>query len=74
MQNYGGLDVETLASEAAREADSDRVVSLLEPKIYVIDVVMAELVKQVKWECQSDKTSTQQNNCRRGGAGHRGLL
>lgn len=41
------MDVEVLAKEAAQEADPDRVVSLLEPKIYVIDVVMAELVKQV---------------------------
>jgi len=45
------MDVEVLAKEAAQEADPDRVVSLLEPKIYVIDVVMAELVKQVQVGC-----------------------
>eukprot|EP00960_Hanusia_phi_P043627 756160-Hanusia_phi.AAC.1 len=50
-QNLNGEDAEDLARLAANAADADQVMSLLEPKIYAVDVVMLELVRQVKMHC-----------------------
>mmetsp|Transcript_34329 Transcript_34329/g.107623 ORF Transcript_34329/g.107623 Transcript_34329/m.107623 type:complete len:818 (-) Transcript_34329:283-2736(-) len=50
-ENLNGQDAEQLAKTSASEADADRVMSLLEPKIYAVDVVMIELVRQVKANC-----------------------
>ena len=51
-QSLGGHRPEELAMEAAQDADANRVMEILEPKIYSVDVVMSELVKQVGVACQ----------------------
>ena len=52
QESLGGHQPEVLAMEAAQDADANRVMEILEPKIYSVDVVMSELVKQVGVACQ----------------------
>jgi hypothetical protein len=49
--SLGGYDPDELAREAAAGGDADPLMEVLEPTIVAVDVVMSELVKQVKVEC-----------------------
>jgi len=51
-ESLGGRHPEELAMDAAQDADANRVMEILEPKIYSVDVIMSELVKQVGVGCQ----------------------
>jgi hypothetical protein len=50
--SLGGHHPDELAMEAARNADAQLVMEILEPKIYSVDVILNELVKQVGIGCQ----------------------
>lgn len=47
----GGEDPNVLARQAAAMGQSERVMNLMEPEFYVMDVTLTELVKQVRVGC-----------------------
>ena len=49
--NMDGHNPDDVAMGAAREADVHRVMEILEPKIYSVDVILNELVKQLSVQC-----------------------
>ena len=50
--SLGGAHPDEIAMDAAKNADANLVMEVLEPKIYSVDVILNELVKQVGVGCQ----------------------
>ena len=47
----GGRDPSEVAKEAALGGESDKMMNVLEPQLYLLDIVMGELCKQVRMGC-----------------------
>jgi hypothetical protein len=47
----GGEDLNVLARQAAARGQPEKVIDIMEPELYVLDVLLSELVKQVKVGC-----------------------
>jgi arsenate reductase-like glutaredoxin family protein len=50
--SLGGAHPDEIAMDAAKNGDANLVMEVLEPKIYSVDVILNELVKQVGVGCQ----------------------